>query len=128
MNNDDLRIPARTELTVLPADEPNKPTIGWTMTERNGVQITKSPEAEDPITDRDGIKVGDTVYVPAMFGEGHYVMKIEADDHGGELYARSEGGLLGILEFGADDRNAWTCIGLVNPRGVTKLSLTKDEP
>jgi hypothetical protein len=123
----DLKIPARIELNVLPADEPNRPTLGFVIRERNGFEITKDLETEAPITERDGIKIGDMVYVPAMSSDGYHVMKVEAGGHDGELRARSEEGYLGILKFGADDRNAWTCIGLVNPR-VTKLSITRDEP
>jgi hypothetical protein len=121
--SDDLKVPFRTELTVLSADnKPNQKPLGWVIKERNGVEVTKDLETKALIIERDALRIGDTIYVPGLLG-GYHVLTIEAGDHEGELRARSKEGLLGILEFGGDDRNAWICIGLVNLRGISKVEL-----
>lgn len=115
------------EITVLPAD-PEKPAIGWTVQERSGFEVYLKPSAPPyidlpPITEKDGLKAGDEILVPSIFGGTFLLMIVEKDEHG-ELYGSSNQ-LMAILEFGKDDRHAWVCDGLINTRGLEKLQLRK---
>ena len=113
----------RQELTVLPADPPRK-TLGFTIREFLGHEIYFregfDPEDRQPITTKDGLKVGDEILVKALV-PGYHIMTVEADKYG-ELSARSEE-MMAVLKFGEDGRESWTCIGLVNLRGLKKLEL-----
>lgn len=130
-------VPVRTELTVLPADDPSKREIGLVIRERNGVEIHKFEEGrkyerdEDgrwkdlaPITEEGDLRAGDKILVPGLMGE-LFVMSVEADKYGA-LTARGEH-LSAVLEFGKDDRHAWVCVGLINLRGLQRLEIRTDE-
>ncbi len=133
--------PVRTEITVLSADDCNQAKIGLPMYEVNGVEVHKYVEGSEPsrdevgrwqglesIGDREGIKPGDQILVPDLFGD-LLIMRVEADQHG-VLSARSQkedgtpGGLVAILAFGEDDRDCWACTGLINLKGIEKLELS----
>ena len=59
-------------------------------------------------------------------------MTIEHDEHDVSLIGRSHredgspGQLIGLLEFGGDERGCWACTGTVNMSGIKKMELTTD--
>jgi hypothetical protein len=124
----DDEIPATVPLEVLPADEAPTKKLGWTVREYAGSEVylftSESFSMEDlvPLTTRESLKAGDEILVPSL-GVGY--LKMTVVERNGELSAESEG-LLGVLEFGKDDRNAWVCGGLINKRGVAHLKLSTD--
>lgn len=118
-------IPARTELTVIPADDPQQRTLGWKVTERDGVTLFKF-DAEGgidkrPLTNQDDVQPGVRLAVASLFG-GFIPMTVEQDKETEGLVARG-GNLLAILRFAEDDRACWTCVGMINMRGLKKLSV-----
>lgn len=128
--SDSTKIPARTEVTVIPADEPKRLTLGWTVQEYNGVEVYKIDRKairviEEQLVHQHDIQEGVELAVPSLMG-GYHAMKVTRDGYG-KLFAESAG-LVAILEFAKDDRQCWICIGLVNTRGLKGLSITKDTP
>lgn len=130
------------ELTVLPADNPEGRTIGFTCREYMGAEIHlyngTPPERDEngwvglePITDRDGTKISDKVLVHGLFGE-LFLMTVDrrmGDESFIAVTVREDGtpgGMMGHLKFGEDDRNCWVCTGLFNLRAVRKLELSTD--
>lgn len=119
-------------MTILGPDDPGKRKIGFTMCERNGVKIYPydsvghlsgiDPGRLWPILAEDGLREGTKVLVPGLMG-GYHVMTVERDEHG-VLSAKDEH-LTAILKYGEDERGCWTCVALMNLRGVAKLDLLK---
>jgi hypothetical protein len=108
------KIPVRTEITVLPADD-TRETIGWTVREYSGCDVFLLLELEmvkKPITDRHALKPGVSIAVPSFFRGCHHHMKVQS-----ESYAETLDGKLGaFLRFGEDDRNCWVCTSLINTK------------
>lgn len=127
-NDGDLAsIPARQDITVLPADEANTPTLGFVMREYNGSPIGKQlDEKGKPIrlTREDDLQVGDVILSPAMFSDGYHQLTIHRDDKG-KLYGMNEG-VIGYLAFDQDDRHCWTSWGYQR-RGITKFTVTRED-
>lgn len=134
---DDLKIPVRTELTVLPADDPNRPPLNWVVKEYNGVPAYRYlPEYEEngfssedlkPLTAREDLKPGDQILIPALIG-GYHRMTIEEGDGSlkdGTLMAKT-GHSAAFLRFGEDDRKCWVATGMINLRGLAKLSVSRE--
>jgi len=120
----DEKIPASAPVTVLPADDPNAPKIGWTVHEYLGSRIFKQDALGTPLTNADDIKEGDEIAVPALT-RGYYVMTVKKGA-AGELYADGDR-LMAVLSFNEDDRHAWTCSGVINKRCLSKLSILSTE-
>ena len=124
MSAEDPKYPARTELTVLPADPEQKP-IGFVCHEYMGARVYKMLDGvpvEEPLKNRDDIRVGTELAVPALMG-GYHVMTVEKDEYG--QFTAKGGHLSAILRFGEDDRQCWVCVGLVNLGAVRKLMVTR---
>lgn len=115
------KLPVRTELIVLTVDDPDERKLGFTMYERDGVEVhvydpdVRPEEVNEselkPITSKGGLQEGARILVPSLMG-GFLVMDVERDGDGG-LLANGDG-VLAILEYGTDERACWTCVGLVN--------------
>ena len=120
-------IPVRTEVLVLPGDEPSEKKIGFVVHEYNGVEL--HPLTEDGHVDssktfkKDELQVGMTVACASLFG-GYNVIEIKKDKHG-ELYGEN-GVFWAILEFTTDDRACWVSTGGGNLSAIKKL--TADRP
>lgn len=127
----------KPQVTALHAGEIKE--INWTVKEYIGVEVYQPPAGltleeirdrsnwpEDfqmePIKD-EALKVGDLLLVPGLFGDLFYGT-VEEDR--GSPYFRSHGGsMMGILEYGIDDRDCWTCGGLFNAQAIQRLKLEK---
>lgn len=135
--SDDLPLPVRTELTVLPADDPEQRQIGWVVKEYSGVSVGRGPAgltAEEilanpdtlmgfelvPITD--ALRVGDVVLFGGLFG-GWHVCTIQEGTGGDPIAVSPSGDFVGFLAFGEDDRNCWACIGGGNLKALQRLNL-----
>lgn len=124
----DEKLPAKTDIQVLAADPNHKP-IGFTIREYMGTEVFLYPGEKFtekdlvPITIREGLKPGDEILIPGLFG-GYHKMTIHGSEKG--LSARNED-LSAILAFGEDDRNAWVCGGLINNRGISRLRVNSSD-
>ena len=111
--------PVRTDITVLGPDDPKQKPIGFSMTERDGVEVYKLDDdfrcgvARNTIGP-DDLKVGMEVVIPSVMGGYHGMVIVE---HEGKLQARG-GGWAGVLQVAEDDRKTWVCVAMVNLRGV----------
>jgi len=114
------KLPLESPLVVLCPDEPRE-TLGWTVREYNGSEVYRfdvlNQVLEVPLTGKDDIKPGMALAVPGLMG-GYHKMTVSDDCTG----ANNEN-LYASLEFNSDDRECWTCTGLINLKGVEKLSL-----
>lgn len=110
------KIPARTEITVLPADKPEEHMVGWQVHCYSGAKVyllTELEVVEEPITDRAALTSGVSVAVPSFFGGFHHM--VIKDDSKERLYAETLDGKLGaFIHFGLDERNCWVCTGLIS--------------
>lgn len=107
------RIPVRTEITVLPADEPKK--LGWRIQSYDGAEVFLLTSAGDviksPITDQEALKEGMRV---SAWGGTWLVKKDEYK----VLYLDGSRNI-GTLSFDEDDRHCWACTGIINKRLVS---------
>lgn len=123
------RVPVRTELTVLPGDDPNlRPTINWTIREYDGspVKLLEEVDGEEVVvdgvlTERGDLQDGTRILCPALFGYFRATVKVGED---GELYAKGTK-LTGFLRFDGDDRHCWTCWGAADLESILKLHITR---
>lgn len=152
---DFLRMPIRQEITVLPADDPKKLKIGFTIHEYCGFAIYRMSqemmgrrgqakcdsrrweydENDNPvdcriIKSRDDLHVGMKVLVKTLFDYDYTVGVVERFDDG-KPYV-DMGGCIGTLEFGGDDRECWvlTCVinkACLGPDAKTYISTVEDE-
>jgi hypothetical protein len=122
--SEELPIPAKTELTVLQADAPEKRTLGFVVYERQGVSlypIIEGKIGEEPVPETEDLVVGRDYTACGLMSED--LLWTVGKDAYGELTITCGPSLIGILERGGDDRNCWRVTGMVNARGVTKLDL-----
>lgn len=139
--------PARQDITVLPADDPNKLRLGFVIREYIGQEIYRVkkdfsglsgeefydqislvpvfPDSGKPgseyfetIKSRDGICVG---YRVVAHGWNWMQGVIVAD--GGDFRFESEGGMMGFLRFGEDDRSCWVSTCWASKAALEKMSL-----
>jgi hypothetical protein len=68
MSNIDIKIPAKSEITYLEADQVQKP-IGFKIFECQGMPLSSSHTEDLQITKKEDLKVGDVVYSYGMLGE-----------------------------------------------------------
>jgi hypothetical protein len=115
----DRPIPARQPLIVVSADEPRPRTLGWTVREYIGSEITR-PNSEEPLLLESDIKEGDTIWVQGLWGTCEMVVQ-----QGCRSALASQ--TLAILEFDQDDRHCWVSAGMVNTRGLKRTDLTRDD-
>lgn len=127
-DDEDYKIPVRTEITVLPADLPNQPLLGWTLKERLGSPIGHAlgPKGRPlPIRVEKDLLPGDTILVPGI--EGIHTMVVR--DTGEEpyrfiAYFTEEGGSTALLSFGDDASDpCWCVVAWVTGRGTTQMTL-----
>lgn len=112
------RIPVRTELQVLSADNPTERTIGWVVQEFSGAEVTR-PHSDESLTNENDIKEGDRLWVPMLFGT--YEMTVYRE--GGKLYAETADSVA-ILEFAADSRKCWTTPGAFHKKALKRMTIT----
>ena len=120
------KIPIRTELEILPADEPKQLKIGWTVKEYIGGEIFKldanGQMITEPLTNKTDLIPGMIVAAPTLFG---YVNTTIDVDQYGEVFGTS-GGLYIMLSFGEDDRKCWVSSGAINMKAIKKLTKQKE--
>ncbi len=101
------RIPVRTDIEVLPADDANQLKIGWHVITYNGCEVTKVGSKE-PITKRFGLRPGMMVTAWDMewvvVRSGLFSLALEREKS------------IGILEFKKDARKCWACPMIINRR------------
>ena len=116
------KMPVRTELTVLGADDPGQPTLGWTCQEYSGSEVflvdADNKVIRTPLTNESDLKPGIKVCVTTLFGD--YLMTIESDGHRLSAITDSKG-TLALLEFDKDDRHCWTSPGAINLGAIKRL-------
>jgi hypothetical protein len=85
-------------------------------------QIPKSPKDWKTINTKDGLKVGDQVFVPHPINiNGYWIGTVKAWPSG-ELYVEyCDGELTSNLNFGQDDRNAWVASSFGNTAGLERF-------
>lgn len=106
------KIPVRTDLTVLPADDAKKAPMGFMCQCFNGGEVYKPGALDTPLTRREDIQPGDKLIVTTLFA----VLEMTATlDDEGELQAETEH-TLANLEFGEDDRECWVSSFAINKR------------
>jgi hypothetical protein len=113
--------PIRTEITVLPADEPKERTIGWAVVERNGGEVYKLDADGINLTNFSDLKKGDDVLVPTLFG--YVQMKITKRSRIKKTATAESEGTLAWLEFSKDDRKCWTSSSSMNKKLLKNKNL-----
>jgi len=114
-------MPIRQEIEILPADESKQMKLGWTIVEQSGGSIYLANDInENPITTRDGIKIGDEIIVPTLFG----IVQMTVTELNGNEGTADSGYTLGLLEFGTDSRNCWTSSSSINKKCLNKLKVS----
>jgi len=109
------RMPIRTELTVLPADDPNNLKLGFGIQCYSGIEIhpvINGDVQKESIKDENGLYDGMNV-------EAWGVVWTVRFDKDGSPYLDSLK-TSGFLEFNIDDRECWVCGGLINKRCYMK--------
>ena len=72
------------------------------------------------VTSIDGIKVGDELLMPTLFGfDWAPVTSIIGDSASAE-----NENLLWPMEFGKDDRHAWVSVGCINRQAIERVNIT----
>jgi len=103
-------------------DKPDEIKLAWTVEEQLGVEICK-PGSTQTRLGRFDLCEGDEVLVPGLMG-GYHVMTVTRDQYG-EVSAKGEQ-LMAALEFDEDrGAGAWVCVGLINLRGIEKLTVAE---
>jgi len=78
----------------------------------------------EPIREESGIREGTVILLPTIGGYAVAQVHVERgpeDDY--TYYAQTPGGMMGLLEWDADDRHAWTCGGTANLKAIQKMEL-----
>lgn len=117
------QLPLRTELTVMPADDPTRPSIGLVVKEQEGFVISKLVDGK-PIEFQPGedLTVGQEILVPSPFSIGCYFPMTVVEEEGGLYGLSTEGSLLAFLQVADDERGAvWVCIGTANAKNLKSL-------
>lgn len=120
------QFPVRTEIEVLPADEPSEKKIGWEVRCYDGTEVYKvivssfvaTEFKEQPLTNFDDIKPGDRLVVQTLVGRRNMIARMDDEDEG--LYAECDG-LLADLVFDSDDRHCWISTYAINTRCLDRL-------
>lgn len=128
------QLPIRTEITVVPADDPEMLKIGFKVTEYIGTTVCSAPPGlsaeqvrnkanwpegfeSEPIFEEDALQDESVV----LICNGVYTLHRGED---GTLHGTS-GGMTGFLEYAPDDRNCWVCGGFANLAGIQRLNLKR---
>jgi hypothetical protein len=119
------RMPVRTELTVLSADDPKTAPLGWMMYELDGTEVYRDAEQTQTITRREDLKPGDVIYAQTLFNLCKAVVDMDED---GSLFAIA-GSTLIYLDFREDPKEdprapCWVSPGAANMRAVQRLMET----
>lgn len=101
------RMPIRTELEVIPADDPDQRKIGWIITCYDGDEVTHVSSSE-PIKKRFNLRPGMTVMAWDMswtvVRDGLFSLVLERENS------------FDILELNKDDRKCWACPAIINKK------------
>lgn len=112
------KIPLRTDVTVLPADDPDQKPIGFSVNMRHGVEVYRFASDgsvdETPLRGYEDITDGTKLAVLGFSG-GFHPMTVERSVSG---FTASNENLSAILQFDTDDRHCWITTGLVNMRAI----------
>lgn len=113
----DNKLPIRTEIEILPADEPKQFKLGWTVKEYLGSSCFLVSDPTETIIDTlDGLRVGDEIVVWRT-----WIVTVEKVE-GRKAMART-GRLSVPMEFDIDDRHCWVATAMINLKAVEKLTM-----
>jgi len=134
------KLPVRTELTVLPADDPKQKKIGFAVYEITaGADVLKVPtgmsieEAVEALkvggavafgiaTTETDLEAGDVVITQGLFG---YIIGPVIRE-GNSVYMESESGMIGMLQWNSGlEQPRWTCPGHINSRAIKHTELER---
>ena len=76
---------------------------------------------EEPLQSHEDLYDGLKIAVPTLFGYAEAVVVLKDE----QLYWETDN-MFGPLLFGEDERACWISGGMINKRGLDKLSLTSD--
>lgn len=143
------KIPVRTELTVLPADDPSKPKIGFMVYELKGTDLYPWPDGHTGVfrdeadleqwltddrllTTREALQPGMKLLVHDLFGWGQGITLL--DPQGKVRVMSPSGKILYMTDFVNDRPPApdgtpapprWVCVGSANLAGLKRLEITR---
>ena len=104
-----LPLLCRTEIEVLPADDPKQIKLGFVIREYNGTTVyLAADETESPIQTMDGIQIGDHIMVVTLIGTFHMIVLELKGDTGYACTTEPNNRFYAHLEFGKDERQCWT--------------------
>jgi len=115
----DPKIPARSDITVLPADPPGEQRLTFPVYEREGFPIYDATTLQ-PIPATETLEAGRKV-----------VFSDAGDELGAEVIRDDSGWYIKVgfslyfLKPCDDERACWVCWGSANTRGLEKLSVTR---
>lgn len=121
-------IPAIQELKVLTEDKDTSKSIGWTFKEYSGCEVhhyvegCKDPDELPAITTKEGINVGDKLFIRALFGWCAPTLSEKISE--GLYYAEDTCNIFS-LEFDNDDRHCWVCPGAMNKKAIQKVKVRR---
>jgi hypothetical protein len=110
------KMPMRTELEVLPEENPPGKARGWWVTCFDGSEVFKLDVPDVPLTRREDIQPGDKLRVLTLVGT--YEMTATVRD--GKLWGESEG-TIAALDFNTDSRHCWVSRYAINKRALEKV-------
>lgn len=110
-------MPAKQELTVMPADLPSERMVGFTINEVNGSPVRRSLTANETVDSSEDLEVGDVIYFSYFTASASCVATVTEKNK----YARSMG--VGFILSREDDCRGkiWSCVGAVNLKNTIGL-------
>lgn len=136
----------RNEMTILPAEDPTRLKLEWTIYEQMGFEVLRFPEGHNltpeqiyhdrywprdekgeplyhkPITVKEDLKIGDKLLIKEIW-DYIWMPAIYTSEGVAISGENGDGGLSANLKFGEDDRNCWVCSCLININGIVELPL-----
>jgi hypothetical protein len=98
--------------------------VTWTCEEFIGTEVRK-PGSDQPLTNKDDIKDGDTILVCNMRGQ-YLPVHAHKDEHGWyaapQLITRPNEHI-SPLQFAGDTRKCWVALGVINREALRQLRL-----
>ena len=118
------KLPVRTELTVLPADDPKQKRIGFAVYEIcTGADVLKVPTGMSIEEAIEALKVGGAVAFDIATTETGIGPVIR---EGNSVYMKSESGMVGMLQWNPGLKQPrWTCPGHINSRAIKHTELKR---
>ena len=109
------KMPVRTELTVLPADNPGQRAIGWTVKENNGIgAFNPRGLARNKVRRMPDIQIDDDIHLCSDTGSIHAIH----ETYGGQIHTISE--TRGHRDFTANPVAALTDLPDSDPEQTTR--------